>query len=351
MKFSASRTALLLQCNAPFQENVSEPPQKRSEAAALGTKVHEEIAKYLLSDPQGVVDDIEETEPYFAQWLSWWHEFLRSFRPTRLVVEEAMAFDTHTGKVRALPSKGHRDYSDLSKTEVAGTLDFAAFNAEKGWMLIDWKLRAPGNVHDMKDPSGQLRTLGSMFAMSTFAGLSPVPKLECFALEIHRDRTQETHRLRIDPRSPKDAPRNHLEALAKRLTETSVLRLGMECVHCPMRGACPALGVVNEEFKDLFEKDVLTAEDVRAGYGRLRVWEEKLRSLREAMKETVAQDGEVALSDTRRLVIEEVTAETLSKSSVLEAYGKDEGKSVLASLDAHGALRTSVSRRMVERNQ
>ena len=43
MKFSASRTALLLQCNAPFQENASEPPpQKKSEAAALGTKVHED---------------------------------------------------------------------------------------------------------------------------------------------------------------------------------------------------------------------------------------------------------------------------------------------------------------------
>ena len=75
-----------------------------------------------------------------------------------------MAFDTRTGEVRALPSKGHRDYSDLSPTEVAGTLDFAAFNAEKGWVLIDWKVRAPGNVHDMKDPKPQLATLGSMFS-------------------------------------------------------------------------------------------------------------------------------------------------------------------------------------------
>lgn len=345
MKFSASRTALLLQCNAPFQESVVEPPQKKSETAALGTRVHEEIAKYLLSMPSNVFSDAEDIDPYFLQWQMWWNKFSQEFRPTRMVIEEAMAFDTRTGEVRALPSKGHRDYSDLSKTEVAGTLDFAAFNAEKGWVLIDWKIRAPGNVHDMKDPKPQLATLGSMFAE-----LHGYCDITCYALEIYKDRCVEGQKLIIPAGWKGSFSKDHLARLSKRLVEPASFQVGFECVHCPMRGSCPALRM-DPALDDLFEKDSLSAEDVRSGYSKMRVWEEKLRGLRDSVKEAVERDGEILLSEHRKLVLEQVSPETLSKSSVIEAYGKEEGQKVLTQLRAHGAIRENESTRMVERSK
>lgn len=357
MKFSASRTALLLQCNAPFQENVVEPSQKRSEAALVGTRVHEEIANYLLSASSGPMEIDDEIEPYMLAFFEWWGDFRLSFRPTRLIIEEAMAFDTRTGQVRALPSKGHRDYSDLSKSEVAGTLDFAAFNAEKGWVLIDWKVRAPGNVHDMKDPKPQLATLGSMFAElhqpHDYSGLTSSQigfDVTCYALEIYKDRCVEGQKLIIPAGWKGSFSKDHLSRLSKRLIEPASFVVGFECVHCPMRGSCPALRM-DPALDDLFEKDSLSAEDVRGGYSKLRVWEEKLRGLRDSVKEAVEREGEIQLSEHRKLVLEQVSSETLSKSSVMESYGKEEGVKVLQSLRERGAIRQSESTRMVERSK
>ena len=144
--------------------------------------------------------------------------------------------------------------------------------------------------------------------------------------------------------------KDHLTRIAKKLVEPASFQVGFECVHCPMRSSCPALRM-DPALDDLFEKDSLSAEDVRGGYSKLRVWEEKLRGLRDSVKEAVEREGEILLSETRKLVLEEVSSETLSKSSVIEAYGKEEGQKVLQSLREHGAIRLSESTRMVERSK
>jgi hypothetical protein len=103
------------------------------------------------------------------------------------------------------------------------------------------------------------------------------------------------------------------------------------------------------KLQKILEKDRITKADIRIAYPLLRVWEERLKLLRDSIKEVVKEKEEIALSESRKLVMETVSIESVSLKSIRESMPGEEGEIVVSALRQKGAVRKTYVERMVER--
>jgi hypothetical protein len=127
-----------------------------SEAASLGTRVHEAIAAVIRGDEIGID---AEVQPYFEQWWSGW--WARN-QGQRWQTEVAFAIDLQADTARVLDVE-NRGYPERAhKYEVCGTAD-AVFVSGKRGHIVDWKT---GHRHVSAQENAQLMTLALALALA-----------------------------------------------------------------------------------------------------------------------------------------------------------------------------------------
>ncbi len=125
MNPSASKLPLLARCAWWARPDVALPVQDEpSVASLLGTALHAVADDADLSETAAALDVDEDDLAALAEnYALWWPGF-SSGKEWRK--EVPFALDVTTGVARRLPSKGQRDYSAASDSEVPGTCDAVA---------------------------------------------------------------------------------------------------------------------------------------------------------------------------------------------------------------------------------
>jgi len=132
---------------------------------------------------------------------------------------------------------------------------------------------------------------------------------------------------------------------ALRRVDSGFLRVGAECAYCPARGDCPAKqGELITSAASLVHKVVgnsLSRTDI-AEPGRFHMMLGELSRLakmaRNELQEQVRAGAIIERPDGKTLELIEKTVERVSKSSILKAYGPEEGERILTKLRTDGAL-------------
>jgi hypothetical protein len=152
---SASRLPLLQHCAYTARPGVVLPIEAGSSHAARGNARHalyqhlhearfiggdfRDIEACELADPQGHIDQV----------MAW----IEGHVPADALAEIPFAFDPARGGARALPSRGHRDYSAATPGEIVGTADlvWAEAGPEPVGVVLDWKTGRARHVDAVHD--------------------------------------------------------------------------------------------------------------------------------------------------------------------------------------------------------
>ena len=246
-RLSASKRKLGRSCLYWARDDVA-LPEDPSAGAAVGSALHqsadEDVSEDALRDgwrPGADLDAIAERwglsplerEKLFLLhdvWAEWWSSFA-SAEGWR--TEVPFAFDVATGRARALPCRGPRDYSACSSTEVPGTIDALRIDPAEGVaVVLDLKTgRPPKRASDYID---QL-AFGALCATRVHGlerarvVLAHVPERGVFVDEAELDAFD------LDAAAA-DLPRV-LGAIS-----TAEPNPGLHCreLFCPARACCPA---------------------------------------------------------------------------------------------------------------
>lgn len=150
---TASTIYITRGCSYWTQPHIQANRTEASEAAKFGTSVHEAIERDDRTDRQ--------TEPYVRAAYDYSSTLSEGYRGRK---EVAFALDMVTGKGRELASTGkHRDYSDVTSEEIAGTADVVLMEHNRVH-IVDWKT---GRATQRACESDQLRLL-AFAAMSAY---------------------------------------------------------------------------------------------------------------------------------------------------------------------------------------
>jgi len=349
LQATASKTALLLQCPRPFSKDTEIPPREDSEAAEYGTRFHTGMAWALThqSALQGlnvVLDrfpaDAAELAAHilraFEELQAWMrpsgNPFGKQFRVVEVETSRALSLKadgiTVVTPTTLIDPDGDHHYN-MYAGEIGGTCDVVLESDDGMIVVLDHKT---GEFGDFTRPASipQMQTLGEMWRAEAVAILH-APKLTAPAIYAE-----------ALPDSPK-----HRAALrsALRRVDSGFLRPGPECGHCPARLDCPAKqGELVVSASALVHKVVgssMARTDI-AEPGRFHMMLGELSRLakmaRNELQEQVRAGAIIERPDGKTLELIEKTVERVSKSSILKAYGPEEGERVLTKLRADGAL-------------
>lgn len=382
MQPSASKTGLLLACQRPFDSELTYEREEADEPSRYGSAFHVLMAPLLLGKlvDQGARYDntIEKTAKKWnvraaSQELHGHvrssYRFLRKFLENggwdfkTLKVETSYAIKP-LGKARRIegPTEEDHVYSDLRSGEIAATLDVEIESKDGSHVLIgDHKTgfmaedHYSGDSFAMPEKLPQMRTVGLIV---------PASKKRRTLAIFHFDRKglPDIHTGAYD----RDASTYHATQLAEaigRIGDGS-LRPGPQCNVCPAWAACPAKAadIMGSASAALLAAGAERLQTVNSNFstlpvglraGRLMTMIKALEKLTEMGRREVRQlvkDGELveaADGTTYELSVEEF--ETLSKSSIIRALGKQNGEKLIASLRKRGVIETSTRERLLPR--
>lgn len=376
---SASRTELLLACPRPFDLDTKADDDLPGESARYGSAFHQVIAACLR--PSKGKKPLERTAAY-----------------AREVDRAADAFDVRAareelaghikGSVKVLRNWLEREKLTVAEIEVAYAVrpqaggkwtvrEIEPFDDDHRYDVDDGEL--PCTVDLIARSSNRRRTVvldhkTGAWATENFAlpvrlpqmrtlGLIPQGKGDTEIGIFHADRLG-LPALYAEPYEPRDQ-KTHALALYKALQRIGhgFLRPGDQCEHCKARGTCPAkaaeliaesttvlvestnrLAVEPVDPKGLLAppEDGLTVEE-RAGalYDVLKRFRKLEKAASEEIKRLVREGAVIETREGKVLGIQTQRFETVSKKSILAAFGKVKGEKELRRLRAAGALHES----------
>jgi hypothetical protein len=212
---------LTAHCLAWARPDWAEPPFTTNAKMEKGSRIHALIEDLHADGGLVIVED--KSELAAAKSAIGYMKLLDNIR-----LEVPIAWNWETGVARVLPSKGHRDYSDVKATEIPGTADLIA-EKDRVLHVVDWKT----GMSKWPNYGPQIRFLGMAAAV------------------IARAADVETVIVKLSPTDAKVGERYALdlfdmaaeqERLAERMRglATAEPRTGPHCNYCNSRGLCPA---------------------------------------------------------------------------------------------------------------
>ena len=375
---SASRTELLLACPRPFEEDTKADDDLPGEAARYGSAFHQVIAACLHSGSKGkkplertaryakevdrAVDafDVKDARSELAGHVKGSVKVLRNWleREKLHVAEIEVAYAVRPqrgGKwaVRSIPPFDADHRYKVDADEVPCTIDLVVRSSNRRRVVvIDHKTGAWGDPGEFALPARipQMRTLG----------LVPQGKGEVELGVFHADRLG-LPAMYAEPYERAEQKR-HVVALHAALARIGhgFLRPGDQCKNCKAKTTCPAkaaelLGegtavLVESTNKLAIEpvdpqgllippEDGLTVEE-RAGviYDLLKRFRKVEKAASEEIKRLVRSGAVIETREGKVLAIQRQRYETVSKKSILAAFGEAKGDKELRRLRAAGAL-------------
>lgn len=383
---SASRTELLLACPRPFDPETESDPDLSGEPARYGSAFHQVLAA-CLSTPKGK-KPLEKTAGYaraidraaitfdvkgtreelaghvkssvrvFRNWLT--REKLEVSKVERAYAVTPRANGTWSARELKLPDKDH--HYDIDDGEVPGTVDLIATSANRRRAVVIDHKTGSWVTKDFARPTRipQMRTLG----------LALEGKAQSEVGIFHADRLG-LPALYAEPYELLDQ-KSHVKALhgALKRIGTGFLRPGPQCERCKARDTCPAKAaeLLGESTMVLVDsantlaaepidpkgllaprEDGLTIEE-RAGalYNLLKLFKRLEKAGSAEIKRFVRAGGVIETRDAKVLAIQTQTFETVSKKSILAAFGKIKGERELRRLRAAGALYESTREMVIQ---
>lgn len=368
MQPTASKTSLLLECSYPFGPEVesSIPAAEPTQAMRYGSAFHEAMAQILtdkdsvsfdrLATKWGVNGDLDVSElaghvqqaaSHLAHWLAGDNPFKINFTENVEFQIEA-SYAVRAGRRVTLDEASHT-YEGLDSTDIGGTVDLAILHKPTNTCLVlDYKT---GKSEDFSRPetNKQLLTLALPFAFNGWniiVGILHTPRFGLPAMYAERIARTNLfdHALKLST------------ALDKR--GDGSMRPGAWCSRCPALSACPTnSGRLLDEAGTLVEKAALVGSElalVNSGeiisreekLGRLHLLLTRFRELDkraiDEIKAAMTADANLVpfRPDGKQLMLKEKTSESLSKSSILRALGKEEGEKMVAKLRELGCIET-----------
>ncbi len=354
---TASKTALLLECSRPFADGVETQHEEPSEAMRYGSALHEvlelspnrkdseRIAKKWGADHAELYPHAVRTLACLKKWMAGDNIFEEVFhvigrethRATKLMSENPYYGEKTKTRECDFDSEAHT--YDLRPGEFGGTDDLVveshAHSLTHGVrrVVIDYK---SGDYGDFHKPS-------------------EMPQMLTLALQTQADAVAILHSPREGvPVMYVDAvPSDVLEAFADKLRTAMArigdgsLRPGPWCQRCSARIGCPAGDADLLKKANALIKVAVTSEEMGRPLdkGRFHVFLQELDRLAKRAKEVLKADvkaGEIIVRpDGQILVLNERSAESLSKASIVRALGKQKGEALIESLRKKGCVSTS----------
>lgn len=367
MQPTASKTTLLLNCARPFEQDVEVEKDEPGEAAEYGTIWHATM-HWLLFSPhpanllkaaKTVTDGIERfpevrasvmaAEKLLRAWLAgdnpWKEKFtivsgeqpraMQFYPGGRRARRTTLALDTHTYDLRP------KDEGMGETTEIGGTEDLVVKSKNRR-VVIDYKT---GDYGAFDNPAAldQMLTLALM-TRSTGAAILHAPR--GLPPIIYADDI------------PPESLRQHSKQLRQALQRAGdgSMRPGKWCERCPAKVSCPAQDARLIRSATTLVKQVSalstatplerTAEDLGHFHLMLTELQRLAGRARDEIRMRVEAGEVIERPDGKTLVLIEKQYERLSKSSILEALGKEKGEKLLAQLREWGCLTTESRREM-----
>lgn len=340
-RLTMSKTQLVRHCLAWLRDDAEWAWDEPGLPAQEGTYVHSLIeisgtdAHLKPVPPDGI--DTEKCTRMYKCWTDWF----AANGPRSIQHEVALAYDPETGVGRELRPEYHRDYRNVRKGEIGGSLDAITYD-EGALHVFDWKTGKPvaPAKSNMQLAAGMLAARGlypdatsyhvHLIYLNDEGRPAYVDSAELDEMDLDAARAEL-----------RDALRNH--GLAKPVP-------GAHCtaLYCPARGTCPATvaamvelsGVTAQSVEAMVSRSIKTPDDVRRVWPLLLRADELLKAAKDKVKTIVELAGPVDLGETVLRITEPTKRETFSKNRIPEAK-RDE---VLADLRAMGAVGESTSK-------
>lgn len=328
---TASRTALLLQCGRPFSEGIA-TENVSGEAAEYGTAFHLAMQNEKINAQSAAqYAHIKEHVKASLQCLK---DELRDWNATLAERETSKAMKVGPGKawvVQRATLELETHHYDMPAGYIGGTVDAVAVADPYKRIVVDYKT---GQAEDYSRPSQNLQmlTLASMWEADAVAILhTPPDSIPVMYIEDVDKKTLEKHRKRL--------------RLAMARVNDGSMRPGPECDRCPARAGCPAADAdLIGSTSALVTSVVPTLAEPGWDLGRMHLLLGELDRLakraKDQIRERVEAGEEIVRPDGKTLRIIEKEYERLSKSSILEALGKERGEAMIAELRKLGCLTT-----------
>jgi hypothetical protein len=231
-QLSGSKLPIARYCRWSFRDDVSYPPEIRSDEAKDGVRRHDAFANFVDT---GVFPPMKGEDKIFADNLNeWWNKENR--RQYGFKAERSYALDAASNKSRCLGTDLNRNYGHLEAGEIPLTVDYDGI--ENGLYVVgDFKTGWGAHV---EDPEDNLQLLAGACAGSMHFD-------SCGGLKALGARIEILHVKEdgIYPRIYIASP----FALMEACTEIAKIQAsitgseatpGDHCSFCAARGACPA---------------------------------------------------------------------------------------------------------------
>lgn len=383
---SASRTELLIACPRPFEPETEVDVDLPGEGARYGSAFHQVIAACLRPskskkpfektaaypkeiDRATSKFDVKDTRAELAGHVKSSVKVLRNWleREKLSVTQVEMAYAVRpqakgAWAVREIPPFDDDHRYEVEPDEIPCTVDLIATTRNRRLIVVlDHKTGTWGDVQAFARPSliPQMRTLG----------LIPQGKDETELAIFHADR-MGLPAVYSEPYERNEQKR-HAMALRSALDRIGYgfLRPGDQCKHCKARTSCPAKAaeLISEGTEVLMasanklivepidpqgllapREDDLTVEE-RAGalYDLLKRFRKIEKAASDEIKRLVKAGAIIETREGEVLTLRPERFETLSKKSVLAAFGKIAGERELKRLRAKGAIVESTREKLV----
>ncbi len=343
---TASRVGLLLSCARPFDPAVEHTPTVATEAMRYGSALHEALELQTTVDFAALIakwdlpaECADELRAHAIRTLACLKAWLNKGNPWGAVFK-VVSRETHRAtniirlQTRECAFEPDAHTYDLRDGEFGGTDDLVVEDSDGVRVVIDYKSGDWGEFHKPADMP-QMMTLALQTEADAVAILhSPragVPVMYCD--ELSREDVQDFHK--------------RLLAAWGRIGDGS-LRPGKWCARCPARESCPAKdGELLQRAGAMIQLAVKSdAMQAPVDKGQFHMFLQELGRLEKRAKEVLKADvraGEVIVRpDGKVLVIKEKTSESLSKSSIVAALGKQKGEALIEKLRKQGCVKESI---------
>ena len=359
LQITASKTALFLGCQRPFDPEVEIVKEDAGEAANYGNAFHESLEAVVTRaerreaealkkwnvncEAAELAAHVDRAYDCLVKWMAGDNVFEEKFRAVDTEKHLATAIRSMKGKIgvksRECAFDEAEHHYDLRKKEIGGTYDLL-IRAESGReCVIDYK---SGDWGDFQSPAAlpQMRTL----ALQTGA--------DCVAI-LHAPRNLPAVMYAEEIDSTTIAEHARAMVAARRRIGDGSLRPGPHCKYCEARSSCPAKdGELLIRTNALVTRVIGSSTDLSMPLdkGKFHMLLGELDKLskraRDEMKNDVLAGEVIERPDGKCLVIEERSYERLSKASVVEALGQREGEKMLIQLRKKGCLTTDTRKEM-----
>jgi hypothetical protein len=374
MDLSMSWSWLLLECSYPFGKDFDR--SMPGEPARFGSAFHDLLAQGLrggvlskkwvpvIAEKWHVSSSVEEldtlTRSARETLLTWLgkNEFRVTFPLKGAMIEEAVALSPGFSARLIPPHDADHKYHGLAKDEIPGTLDLAVVDKKTPLLVLDHKT----GEEDFSRPLDKAQLLSLAAAM-----MRVFSRKEAIVGVLHARRRgmPKVYADRVKLSELKEYE-TRLATAAGHIGDGS-MRPGPWCARCPAQSVCPARD------SELLARagDVLTGLTAAGGAlsnGGVKGTDLAIRSsavmsvekklgllysitkkaelmagrVREELKGAIlASAGRLApeTPDGEVLTVREYEKESVSKSSIVEAYGPKQGKRELDRLRRAGAVR------------